>query len=290
METVAISGPSVASVVSLYNSAGMLLGRNSTLAATALAVSPDGLMMVAGTTSAIKGLNQSGFEKWSYETYGNRQVLFSHDGSYIAAISADSVLVFNPSGGHLWYFQTNNSLAEIAISSDDAYIVAGSQDKKVYLLDRKGRLIWSREIGDPVSSVAISGDGSYIAAGSTFGLDKEIYLFNKKGDLVGTYKTEGWVMDVALSSDGSYLAAVANDGSLYYFRTESAALTPPTTATQTTAAGTELGNSDFRGNNCTLRSPRWQQVFQHRRSLQLHRPRSYPALNRRNRGKYLSSL
>jgi WD40 repeat protein len=193
------------------------------LAATALAVSPDGLMMVAGTTSSIIGLNQSGFEKWGYESYDNRQVLFSHDGSYVAVVSGNSIFVFDPSGDYLWMFRSGNSITEIAISSDDAYVVAGSQDKKVSFLDKRGGLIWSREIGDPVSCVAISGDGSFIAAGSSLGQDKGIYLFNKKGDLIGTYKAWGWVMDVSLSSDGSYLAAVTDDGNLYYFRTESVA-------------------------------------------------------------------
>jgi WD40 repeat protein len=225
-------------VVSLYNSAGVLLGRNSTLAATALAVSPDGLMMVAGTTSSIIGLNQSGFEKWGYESYDNRQMLFSHDGSYVVAVSGNSIFVFNPSGDYLWMYRSGNSITEIAISSDDAYVVAGSQDKKVSFLDKRGGLIWSREIGDPVSCVAISGDGSFIAAGSSLGRDKGIYLFNKKGDLIGTYKAWGWVMDVSLSSDGSYLAAVTDDGNLYYFRTESIASASVPVATVLTTGAT----------------------------------------------------
>ena len=228
------------SAISLYNNAGILLGRNTALAATALAVSPDGSMLAIGTPLSIKGLNKGCNEIWSYETLENRQILYSYDGSFVAAASGYTVLVFDPGGNLLWKYRTRNSLADLAISSDDAYIVAGSRDKKVYLFGRKGELIWSREIGDPVSSVAISDDGSFIAAGSTSGLDKGLYLFNTKGDLVGTYKMEAWVMDVSLSLDGSYLAAVSNDGNLYYFRTEPPASTTTLTTTTVTTLATPV--------------------------------------------------
>jgi WD40 repeat protein len=230
---------SVASgVISLYSNAGILLGRNTTYGATAIGVSPDGLMMVIGTSTSIKGLNQSGFEKWSGGSYENRRLVFSHDGSFVAGASANSVLVLHPAGYLLWSYRADNEIDDLALSGDDAYIAAGSMGKKVYLLDRMGGLIWNREIGDPVSSVAISGDGSFIAAGSTRGTDKGIYLFNNKGDLLGSYRAGGWIMDIALSSDGSSLAAVTSDGNLYYFRTAAAAaaFTPATEATPGTAA------------------------------------------------------
>jgi WD40 repeat protein len=222
-------GASGNSVVSLYNRAGTLIGRNTTLPATSLAVSPNGSMMVVGTPTGILGLNRKGDEKWSYEAFENRRVLFFPDGNLVAAASSYSVLVFDPGGTLFWNYRTGNTLADIAVSSNNAYITAGGHDKKVYLLDRGGRLIWSREVGDPVGCVAISGDGSFIAAGSVSGNDKRLYLFNKSGDLAGTYQMEAWVMGVSLSSDGSYLAAVSNDGNLYYFRTTPPASIPITT-------------------------------------------------------------
>jgi WD40 repeat protein len=224
--------------ISLYNNGGILLGRNTTYGATAIAVSPDGLMMVIGTSSAIKGLNQSGFEKWSLGTVENRKLVFSQDGSFVAAASGYSVLVLHPSGNLLWGYRMGNDLADLALSADDAYIAAGSHDKKVYLMGRKGELIWSRETGDPVGAVAISGDGSYVAAGTTLGTDKGIYLFTRGGDLVGSYHAGAWVADVALSADGTALAAVATDGNLYYFRTSAPAMaaTPATPAAPTVPA------------------------------------------------------
>ena len=207
------------SALSLYTSAGVLVGRNTSQAATALAVSPDGSMMVVCTPASIRGLNQHGDELWSYEARENRQVLYARDGSYAAAVSGYSLLVFDNGGNLLWKYQAKNSIADIAISTDGAYVAAGSRDRKVSLFDRKGGLVWSRDLGDPVSAVAISGDGSFVAAGSTSGQDKRLYLFSNKGDLVGTFTMEAWVMDVALSSDGSSLAAVTGDGNLYYFAT-----------------------------------------------------------------------
>lgn len=220
------------SVISLYSRAGTLIGRNTTLPARSLAVSPNGSMMVVGTPTGILGLNRKGGEKWSFEAFENRRVLFFPDGNLVAAASSYSVLVFDPAGYLSWEYRTASTLADVAVSSNNAYIAAGSHDKKVYLLDRGGRLIWSREVGDPVGCVAISGDGSFIAAGSVSGNDKTLYLFDKSGDLAGTYKMEAWVMGVSLSSDGSYLAAVSNDGNLYYFRnTPNASIPIATTLT-----------------------------------------------------------
>ncbi|HUK92421.1 MAG TPA: PEGA domain-containing protein, partial [Methanomicrobiales archaeon] len=205
------------SALSLYTGAGALVGRNTTLAATALAVAPDGSMMVAGTPDAIMGLSPQGGELWGYESRENREVRFARDGSFEAAVSGYTLLVFDTAGDLLWKYQAKDSISDIAISAGSGYIVAGSHDRRLALLDRKGALVWSRDLGDPVSSVAISGDGSSVAAGTTSGSDKKLYLFNLAGDLAGTCAMEAWVKGVAFSPDGFSLAAVTDDGNLYYF-------------------------------------------------------------------------
>jgi len=83
---------------SLHNNAGFLLARNSTCGATAVAIPPDGSIIAVGTSNSILGFNQSGSEKWRYETFENRKLLFAGDATYLVGASAYSVVALHPSG------------------------------------------------------------------------------------------------------------------------------------------------------------------------------------------------
>lgn len=220
---------------SLHNNAGFLFARNSTSRATAIAIPPDGTIIAVGTPDSILGFNQSGTEKWSYQTFENRKLLFAGDATYLVGASAYSVVALHPSGNLLWSYRTGGTLRDIAISADSRFIVAGSDDRKVYLFNRTGALLWSQETGDWAVSVDISGNGSFVAAASGPGRDRKVSLFTLSGDLAWRYQAQGWVADVALSEDGSSLAAVSDDGILAFFSTAEAPATPPAT---TTPAGT----------------------------------------------------
>jgi len=217
---------------SLYTSAGVLLGRNTTYSADSIAVAPDATLMVITTPDAIVGLNESGIPVWNYESFENRQLAFAPDSSYLAVVSAYSVLGMHPSGNLLWTYRTPGEVMDLAVSADSSRVVAGSLEKEVYVLDRNGKLLWSRKTGDPANCVAVTANGSLVAVGTARGLDRNVYLFSGKGDLLWTAREQGWVKDLAFSGDGQYLAAVSDDGVVSLFSTAAPPATPlPTTAT-----------------------------------------------------------
>jgi len=129
-------------------------------------------------------------------------------------------------------FTTDGQVNSIATSSNDKYVVAGTQsgnDKgSVYYFDKNGTLLWNYTSDRQILSVAASSDGSYVVAGGgqfyaigTYGPagndNGMVYFFDGKGNLLWKYDTNRpYVMSVAVSSDGSYVAVGTETDILYF--------------------------------------------------------------------------
>ena len=129
-------------------------------------------------------------------------------------------------------FTTDGPVNSIVISSNDKYVVAGTQsgnDKgSVYYFDKNGTLLWNYTSDRQILSVAVSSDGSYVAAGGgqfyaignfgPAGIDNGmVYFFDGKGNLLWKYDTNRpYVMSVAVSSNGSYVAVGTEKNILYF--------------------------------------------------------------------------
>ncbi|MCL0073258.1 SpoIID/LytB domain-containing protein, partial [Dehalococcoidia bacterium] len=115
--------------------------------------------------------------------------------------------------GLLWSFDTGKDVSSVSLSSDGAYIVAGS-GREVILLNRKGKLLWSFQTAFPVTDVSISADASYIVVGTLRGGvidDGWFYLLNREGELLGDFETTG-ISSVSISPCGSYWAITYQHG------------------------------------------------------------------------------
>ena len=123
----------------------------------------------------------------------------------------------------LWNYVSDGPIRSVAISSDDKYIVAGSESDKnngtVYFLDNQGNLLWQHQTDRKISQVFISSDGSYVLASGyqiapgPAGIYENgaIYFFDKTGKILWDYMTKdfGQVLISSLSSDGSHVVTAS---------------------------------------------------------------------------------
>jgi WD40 repeat protein len=211
-------------IISVYSRGGDILWRNDTYPDVRyVAISPRGILTVAGGKDTIHAFNQTGFELWNYTSPGIHGVRLSLDSNIIAA-SEYTLLCLHPSGNLLWKFYTGDQIRDFAISRDGSSVAAGNQAGRLVLLDRNGKEVFSAQLGNWVNAVSVSGDGALIAAGNT---DRKVYLFDRSGQQLFSYTTGSIVKDAAISSDGSALAATAD--MVYYFdlaSTSPAEITP----------------------------------------------------------------
>jgi hypothetical protein len=119
----------------------------------------------------------------------------------------------------LWNYVSDGPIHSVAISSDDKYIVAGSESDKnngmVYFLDNQGNLLWQHGTDRKISQVFISSDGSYVLASGyqiapgPAGIYENgaIYFFDKTGNVLWSYMTKdfGQILLTSLSPDGSHV-------------------------------------------------------------------------------------
>lgn len=191
----------------------------------------------------ISLFNKEGKLLWSYTMLGRKMrplyhvydvsVSVSSEGYVIAGASATDanedykVDFFDKEGKLLWSYVDDwlVGLSSVSISSDGAYIAAGSGSSytyvtgvvdgisygnsyvrinkpwgKVHFINREGKLLWSYALKDRVEKVSVSSDGSYIAASS----GSKIYFFNRDGKLLWDSQTSSSVSAISVSYNGSY--------------------------------------------------------------------------------------
>lgn len=164
---------------------------------------------------------------WSF-LMGNddaTRVAISASGQFIIAVMDDylsfptdfyKICLFDNMGFLKYIYYTPEPIAEIDISSNGDYFVAGLWDGDVYLYENGYSLpIRNYSTGYGLESISISADGHYFAVG---GRDNRTYLFNSSSSLpMWSYDTGDWIYSVAISKDGQYVVAGSVDCKVYLF-------------------------------------------------------------------------
>ena len=200
-------------VKSWYNS-GAGLGSNTTRRIKHLRISPAKDQIVVTTGTALRSFNLSYVPFWTDEEVSPDLVDMSADGTRLVTTSGNWIWLHHGSGTRIWekHIQGGNILS-LAFSRDGSTIVTGQDDNIITVLDNNSNVLWTAQAGFWVMSVGISDNGSVIVAGS---MDKNLYIFDRRGTLLGTFQAAGMIKSrsVGISGDGTRIVAV--DGASVY--------------------------------------------------------------------------
>lgn len=162
--------------------------------------------------TTLMNSNQSGTDSGTNQTY--------HP---VMTQSSNSTFGVSQATTTLWDYVSDGQIHSVAISSDDKYIVAGSESDQnagtVYFLDNQGNLLWHHITDRNISQVFISSDGSnvlasgYQIAPGPAGVYENgaIYFFDKTGKVLWSYITKdfGKILFASLSPDGSHVVTAS---------------------------------------------------------------------------------
>ncbi|KAF4852472.1 Vegetative incompatibility protein HET-E-1 [Colletotrichum siamense] len=181
---------------------------------TAIAYSPDGLLLASGSNDQTVQLwdAASGSTQHSLEGCG---AVFAPNGQIIASASLDeTVRIWEVATGlQLQVFQDNmTDASSLAVSPNGQVVVSGSPDKKIRLWEIKTGACHSTFEGhnDSVSQVVFSSDGRMIASGSC---DKTIRMWNMDTGKVlhVCYGHQDSITAVVFSPDGRIVVSSSLD-------------------------------------------------------------------------------
>lgn len=121
----------------------------------------------------------------------------------------------------LWNYATERRVNTVSVSSNNKYVVAGSDDRNVYCFDlATGQRIWSYDTGEwstrvdiSIFDVCVSPDNKYTIAGTA----SNIYCFNTTtGKKEWNFTTdEREVRSVFVTSDNKYVIAGTFDNDIF---------------------------------------------------------------------------
>jgi WD40 repeat protein len=208
-----IAAGSGTDVKSWYNS-GAGLGSNTTSRIKHLMISPAKDQIVVTTGNALRSFNLSYVPFWTDDEVSPDLVEISADGTHFVTASGNWIWFHHGSGNRIWEKHIQGgSILSLAFSRDGSIIAAGQDDNTITVLDSDGNILWTAQTGNWVTSVRVSDNGSVIVAGS---MDKNLYVFDRKGTLLGTFQASGVFKSrsVGISGDGSRIVAV--DGTNVY--------------------------------------------------------------------------
>ena len=208
-----IAAGSGSSVKSWYNS-GVGLGSNTTDKVKHIRVSPAKDQIIVSTEPALRSFNLSYVPIWSDDEVSPDLMELSADGTHIVTTLGNWIWFHHGSGKRIWEKHIQGgSILSLAFSRDGSTIVAGQDDNTITVLDSNSTVLWTAHAGSWVTSVGVSDNGSVIVAGS---MDKTLYVFDRKGTLLGTFQATGVLKSrsVGISGDGSRIVAV--DGTNVY--------------------------------------------------------------------------
>lgn len=208
-----IAAGSGTDVKAWYNS-GAGLGSNTTSRIKHLTISPAKDQIVVTTVNALRSFNLSYVPFWTDDEERPDLVEMSADGTHLVTASGNWIWFHHSSGTRIWEKHIQGgSILSLAFSRDGSTIVGGQDDNTITVLDSDGNILWTAQAGFWVTSVGTSDNGSVIIAGS---MDKNLYVFDRKGTLLGTFQATGMFKSrsVGISGDGSRIVAV--DGTNVY--------------------------------------------------------------------------
>ena len=208
-----IAAGSGSSVKSWYNS-GVGLGSNTTDKVKHIRISPTKDQIIVSTEPALRSFNLSYVPLWSDDEVSPDLMELSGDGTQIVTTLGNWIWLHHGSGKRIWEKHIQGgSIISLAVSRDGSSIVVGQDDNTITVLDNNSNVLWTAQAGDWVTSVGVSDNGSVIVAGS---MDKNLYVFDRKGTLLGTFQASGALKSrsVGISGDGSRIVAV--DGTNVY--------------------------------------------------------------------------
>ena len=198
---------------SWYNS-GAGLGSNTTSRIKHLIISPAKDQIVVTTGNSLRSFNLSYVPFWTDDEVSPDLVEMSADGTHLVTASGNWLWSHHGSGNRIWEKHIQGgSILSLAFSRDGSSIVVGQDDNTITVLDSNSNVLWTAKAGNWVTSVGVSDNGSVIVAGS---MDKNLYVFDRKGTLLGTFQASGVFKSrsVGISGDGSRIVAV--DGTNVY--------------------------------------------------------------------------
>lgn len=187
-----------------------------------VALSPDGQLLAAGTTTGEVLLRQADtltpLFLYSGHADGIRAVAFSPDGRVLASGSEDQTIrLWDTTTGSLLsvLHGHTNYVRSLTFRSDGAVLASGSEDSTIRLWNwRTGHCLHIlQEHNRAIRSVAFSPTGNLLASGSN---DQTIRLWNSETgqSLAVLSEHTGYIHSVAFSPTGKLLASSSEDGTL----------------------------------------------------------------------------
>jgi len=161
-------------------------GKTTWFINSALAMAPDGTLVVASRDNSIYGFNAEGFVAWGVPMPG--QML----GSPVVDSAGNIYVGVSPAarGGHSrgllacvggnshriqWQYEATAAIESTPVIGDDGLVYFGDNAGVVHAVDAEGKAQWTDEVGSPVRSA-----GNLVAPGQlTFGLDNDLLVVLK---------------------------------------------------------------------------------------------------------------
>ena len=145
-------------------------------------------------------------------------VVFSPDGSLVAARGADAVHLWDTSGQLVSELEGHEgSISDVVFSPDGSRLATHGGSDTAYLWSAAGQLVSELEgHEDSISDVVFSPDGSLIATRET----DAVRLWDKAGQLVSKLNGHAdHISDVSFSPNGSLIATGGSDGTVRLWNT-----------------------------------------------------------------------
>lgn len=190
-------------------------------AGSAVAFSPDGMVLAAGTGETVRlwdvvtQQNVSSFKHEDDYTSGVGAVSFSRNGRSVAAIGVDTVTAWDVTTGRIISnLRHTSSLRSVSFSPNTTTVAASGSDGTVLLWNVATQQIIGTLQGhtSEVATVAFSHDGTTLASGS---MDRTVKLWDTMARVnFATLGHTSGVCSVAFSSNGTFLASGTDDGTV----------------------------------------------------------------------------
>ena len=182
-----------------------------------VAISVDGRYIISGDSdNNVTLFNQTGYLDYYNTGSTVNSVAISDNGLYLVAGCGVNITLFSTSNdvlNFLGFYNTGSNVASVAISTDGLYIAAGNDVGDVFLFRRDGTKLMEYNVGDNVYDVAISADGKYVVSGDAA---YNVTLFNRNG-YIWRYAAVDRFTSVAISDDNKYIVAGSEDDFVYLF-------------------------------------------------------------------------